>query len=311
MDAVELLLQDRAHPTAQKLLAFHRANPTFFLAFAAEFFWLRKRGRPGAAKSLLMFLRGTKHWHGVDEYMVNDHIFPLLSRICILLYPTLNNGTLKLRPCEADGILGTWIGPRRGKKKGVVLHSSKTLRLEIAQLPPAPIPPVLTKRSKRHRTVTAEECAWVIPFIEGLVWSSPNPRDPILQSFLRHARTQPEVLALAERTMRSRLAKRLRPFSVLDFLNYGAQTAKRMGSKKRFTLPHQIDALYCRAAIRHNQQFNGWTEFKEDSTGNLRKGRANALLGCTLAPEPINGEPHPRLLWLRGAAPSAIDEGTY
>ena len=75
-DAIEILLEGRPHPTAQKLLAFHRANKTFFLEFAAEFFWLKKRGRPGAAKALLMFFRGAKRWTGVDEFMINDHIFP-------------------------------------------------------------------------------------------------------------------------------------------------------------------------------------------------------------------------------------------
>jgi hypothetical protein len=298
-DAIEILLETRPHLTAQKLLDFHRANPTFFPAFAAEFLWLKKRRRPGAAKALLMFLRGAKRWQGVDEFMVNDHLFPLLSRICILLYPTLNNGTLKLHQCEADTILGTRIGPRGGKKKGMVLHASNALSLEIAKLPPAPELSMPTKRSKRHRTVTPEQSAYVLPFIKDLVAGSPHPRNRVLQSLLRHARTQPEVFALAEMTMRSRLAKRLHHFSILDFLNYGAQTAKRTGQKKRFTLPSQIEGLYCRAVIRHNPQFNGWTEFKEDSKGRQRKGRANAVLGCYVAPEPVNGEPHPRLLWHR------------
>lgn len=145
MDAIELLLQNRQHPTAQKLLDFHRANDTFFLTFAAEFFWLKKRGRSGAAKSLLMFLRGAKPWHGVDEYMVNDLIFPLLSRICILLYPALNNGTLEIRQCEADEILGTTVTSHGGK---TILHAGEALQLEMAQLPPMPTPPVVNRRSK-------------------------------------------------------------------------------------------------------------------------------------------------------------------
>ena len=86
-DAVEILLESRPHPTAEKLLDFHRRNSTFFAAFAAEFLWLKKRRRPGAAKALLMFLRGAKRWQGVDEFMVNDHLFPLLSRIFGLLTP--------------------------------------------------------------------------------------------------------------------------------------------------------------------------------------------------------------------------------
>lgn len=298
-DAIEILLEGRPHPTAQKLLEFHRRNSTFFLAFASEFFWLKKRGRPGAAKSLLMFLRGAKHWQAVDEHMVNNDIFPLLSRICVLLYPTLNNGTLKFRPCEADEILGTWIGPRGGKKKVMVLHAGEALRLEIAQLPPMPAPPVVKRPSKRHKTVTAAEAAWVLPFIKELIAGAPHPRNRTLQMLLRHARTQPEVFYLADKRMKAELAKRLDHFSGLDFLAYAVQTAKRAKGEKRFTSPSKLEALYCRALDRRNPQFNGWSEFKEDSKGKIRPGRANALLGCYIAPAPINGEPHPRLLWLR------------
>jgi hypothetical protein len=294
-DAVEVLLEGRPHPTAQKLLDFHRANRGFFVEFAAEFFWLKKRKRAGAAKALLMFFRKNKRWTGVDRFMVNDHIFPLLSRICILLYPPLNNRTLKLHHCEADTILGTWIGTRGGKKKGTLLHANESLSREIAQLPPVPEPPALTKRSTRHRTVTAEESAWVIPYIEELVAGCPYPNEPILQSLLRHARTQPEVLALAER----RLPKRRQHFSALDCLTYGEQTAKRTGHEKRFTMPSKIEGLYCRALIRRNPRLNGFAEFKEDSKGAIRPGRTNAVLGCYVASEPVNGEPHPRLHWFR------------
>jgi hypothetical protein len=298
MDAIEILLENRQHPTAQKLLDYHRTNPTFFLTFAAEFFWLKKRGRPGAAKSLLMFLRA-KHWHGVDEYMVNDLLFPLLSRICILLYPELNNATLEIRQCEADEILGTDVVPRGGKKKGMVLRAREATRLEISQLPPMPIPPVVNRRATRRRTVKPEEAAYVLPYIKELVARSPHPRSRVLQSLLRHARTQPEVLALAELRMQAKYAKQLRHFSILDIFTYSKQTAQRAaGEKKRFTLSGKIAALYCRAAIRRNPRFNGWTEFKEDSKGK-RKGRANDLLGCCIAPEPVKGEPHPRLHWLR------------
>ena len=299
-DAIEILLERRSHPTAQKLVDFHRANRTFFPAFAAEFLWLKKRGRPGAAKSLLMFLRSSKQWHGVDQFMVNDLIFPLLSRVCILLYPALNNATLEIRQCEADEILGTDVVAREGKKKGMVLRANEATRLEVAQLPAVPHLLILNKRSTRRRTVKPEQAAHVFPFIKDLVAGSPHPRNRVLQSLARHARTQPEVFALAEMTMRSRLAKRLHHFSVLDLFTYSKQTAQRSaGQKKRFTLSGKIAALYCRAVIRRNPQFNGWTEFKEDSKGKQRKGRANALLGCYVAPEPINGEPHTRLLWHR------------
>ena len=297
-DAVEILLERRQHPTARKLLEFHRANPAFFLAFAGEFFWLKKRGRPGAAKSLLMFLRA-KHWQGVDEYMVNDLIFPLLSRVCVLLYPALNNATLEIRQCEADEILGTEVVPRGGNKKGMVLRAREATRLEIDQLPAMPVPPVVHRRATRRRTVKPEEAAYVFPYIKELVARSPRPRNKVLRALLRHAKTQPEVMALAEMRMRAKYGKHLRHFSVLDVFTYSKQTAQRAaGEKKQFTLSGKIAALYCRAAIRRNPQFNGWTEFKEDSKGQHR-GRANALLGCYPASSTVNGEPHPRLLWHR------------
>ena len=53
-----------------------------------------------------------------------------------------------------DALRGTGTGPRKGKKKGMVLHAGNALSLEIAKLPPAPELSMPTKRSKRHRTVT-------------------------------------------------------------------------------------------------------------------------------------------------------------
>ena len=245
-----------------------------------------------------MFFRD-KRWQGVDEFMVNDLIFPLLSRVCILLYPALNNATLEIRQCEADEILGTDVVSRGGKKKGMVLRAREATRLEIDQLPPMPAPPVVNRRATRRRTVKPEEAAYVFPYIKELVAQSPHPRNRVLRTFLRHAKTQPEVFALAEMRTRAKYAKPLRHFSILDVFTYSKQTAQRAaGEKKRFTLSGKIAALYCRAAIRRNPQFNGWTEFKEDSKGQ-RRGRANALLGCYLASSPVNGEPHPRLLWHR------------
>jgi hypothetical protein len=301
VDVVDQLLAGRPHKTAQLLRQFLRVNPTFFLTFVSRFFWLKKRGRPGAAKTLFMLLRqdNWKRLEGVD-HTVNNDLFPLLSRVCILLYPTLNNRTLKLVHCGADLILGTDIVPREGKKKGMILRASEATRLELAQLPPAPEPPLWKGRSTRHKTVTPEEAAYVVPYVKDLVAKSPHPRNRLLQSFWRHVKAQPEVFFLAEKKMRSLLAKELHHFSVLDALAYAVQTAKRGREKgKRFTQPNTEASLYCRSLIRRNPQFNGWAEFKEDSKGKIRPGQANAVLGCHLAPKPINGEPHPRLLWHR------------
>jgi len=292
-DAIDCLLQNRPHPTAQQLLAFHHANDTFFPNFAAEFLWLKKRDRQGAGKILLMFLR-KKHWQQVDERMVNQNIFPLLVRLCILCYPVLNDGTMELRQCEADEILGTSVIARKGK---TILQPGEGLRLELSQLPPMPEPREVQRRSKRRRTVKPEESAFVYPFIKELVAESPHPRSRLLQVLLRHARKHPEIFCLAVKDARK---LPLEHFSVLDVIQYAAQTAKRSAEPgKRFTLPGELDGLYCRALIRFVPQLNGYCTFNVDSQGRVRKGHSNALLGCYIATERVNGEPHPRLLWYR------------
>lgn len=300
-DAVELLLEGRSHPTAQKLLKYHRRNPTFFRIFVSQMFWLRKRARPGASKALFQFLRERERLHGVDEFMVNDHLFPLLSRIALLIFPTLNNGMFELRPCGADQILGTALVRQTGKKKGhPLLTANDSLNRELEALPTTPVPPEVKRRSTRHVRVNTEEAALTLPFIERLIDDSPHPRCRVLQLFRRHAKEQPEIFALVVRRLTARLKMPKKYFSIHADFEYAKRVAQRGADiKKVFTLSGNIEALYCRAAIQRFPQFNGWTIFKEDSAGESHKGRANRLLGCYLAPTSINGEPKPRLLWHR------------
>lgn len=303
-DAVTILLDRRAaqHPTARLTRDFLRANSTFFGVLVGRLFWLHKRKRGCSAESLFQFLR-ERRWNVIGKFMLNDKNVALLSRIALLLYPALNNGMMKPRDCEADRILGTRVeSVRRGKKKVKLLRAIETLQSELIALPPAPDPVVPDERSKRHITVTSEEAAFVLPLIEELVAGSPKPEDELLQWLLDHARTQAEVFALAQRRFRKRAAARRREhFSISSELTH-AQDTVQTKEKKYCTLPRPLDPLYCRAAERHNPRINGFAQFKEDSTGPRLTGRANKLLGCYLAPKPINGEPHPRLLWLRDKA---------
>lgn len=58
MDAIETLLQDNSHPTAVKLLAFHRGNRAFLPLFVAELRLLRASGqRAGSADAIFNYLR--------------------------------------------------------------------------------------------------------------------------------------------------------------------------------------------------------------------------------------------------------------
>jgi hypothetical protein len=297
-DAIELLLERRPHPTAQKLLRYHRRNPAFFALFVGQMFWLKKRDRPGASKALFQFLREQERLHGVDRFTLNDHLFPLVTRIALLLFPALNNGMFELRPCGADQILGTTLVMIAGKKtKHPVLAAYDPLKQELDMLPTTPMPAEVQRRSTRHVRVTLEEAAATFPFIKQLIDGSPHPRCRVLQMFRRHAKDQPEIFALVVRRLTARAKLPKKYFSIHADFEYAKRVAQRGEDiKKIFTLSGKIEALYCRAAIQRFPQFNGWTIFKEDSTG---KGRANRLLGCYPAPTTVNGEPKPRLHWLR------------
>jgi hypothetical protein len=300
-DAIELLLERRPHPTAQKLLKYHRRNPTFFALFVGQMFWLKKRNRPGASKALFQFLREQERLRGVDRFTLNDHLFPLVTRIALLLFPALNNGMFELRPCGADQILGTTLAMIAGKKtRHPVLVAYGSLKQELERLPAPPVPTDVNRRSTRHVRVRPEEAAATFPFVKELIASSPHPRCRVLQLFRRHAKDQPEIFALVVRRLTARAKLPKKYFSIHADFEYAKRVAQRGEDlKKIFTLSGKIEALYCRAAIRRFPQFNGWTIFKEDSAGTSHKGRANRLLGCYLAPTTVNGEPKPRLHWLR------------
>jgi hypothetical protein len=303
-DAVTILLERRAaqHPTARLTRDFLHANDTFFAVLVGRLFWLHRRKRTCSAESLFQFLR-ERRWNSVGKFMLNDKNTALLSRIALLLYPALNNGMMRPRDCEADRVLGTWVeSVRRGKKNVTLLNAGEATRSELIALPPAAEPGVPAERSKRHVTVTREEAAFVLPLVEALVAGAPNPEDELLQWFLEHARTQPEVFALAQRQFKKRASARKREhFSISSDLTH-AQATVQTKEKKYCTLPRPLDPLYCRAAERHNPRINGFAQFKEDSAGPQLTGRANALLGCRIAGKKVNGEPHRQLLWLRDEA---------
>jgi hypothetical protein len=317
-DAIDILLQDKQHTDAQKLLAFHHATPEFLPRVVAEFRLLQKQGRKaGGAKSLFHFLRWDGHWQAIDDFEIDDHLRPLAVRVCALLWPDIK-GMVQFCPCAADDILGTRI-VRRGKGRGNFLYPGKNTVSAASFLPPEkngaglvrpirlggfptvitipPPVPVLDRPATFHGLITEAEAASIAAPLRGFVDNSPNPRHPILLAWLRHVEAQPEIFAFMQKTLLERNPER---FSAYSLLEYARWSIKRAAERhKRFTLPNNFGGLYSRALIVLNLQFNGLCEFKEDSSGKVRPGRANRLLGCSLASEPINGEPYRRLVWNR------------
>ena len=287
-DAVELLLQEK--PGAEELLVFHCSNREFLPRVVAELRWLKALGRKaGGADAVVHYLRWDRKWRGVDHFEVNQNLAALAVRVCVLLWPDIN-GLLQFRKCPADRILGTSIRRRKGHY-GAFLRVNKTMQAQLNHLPHAPDVPVVERESTIHRPITESEAAGLYPFFETLVAGCPNSSDPVLQAWLVHAKRQPEIFALMERTL---LERRLPAFSARSLVEYVRWSVRRAAeSHKRFTLASKFNGLYPRALILRNTEFNGLCKFREDGT----KGRANRLLGTSLALERINNEPYLRLIW--------------
>lgn len=312
LDSIDVLLQDKPHPDAKKLLAFHHANRDFLPRMVAELRLLKRQGRrAGGAKSLIHFLRWDGHWNGVDDFEINDHLGPLAIRVCALLWPDVN-GMTQFRNCGADGILGTAI-KHRGTRYGNFLYPGKrTLTGDFLPrmrhgagrvrpilfdgsviLPPAV--PVLDRTPTFHPLISESEAANIAAPLRRLAAKSPYRDHPSLLSWNRHIKAQPEIYAFMEKTL---LERQPESFSANSLLEYTRWTVRRAAaSDKRFTLPARLGGLYCRALIALNPEFNGRCEFREDSMGMERASMTNRLIGCSIAPEFVTGEPFRRLEW--------------
>jgi hypothetical protein len=212
--------------------------------------------------------------------------------------------------CNADDILGTRIA-RRGKRYGKFLYPGKgTLNPSGSFLPiekesaglarpirwgtavtNPPHVPTLDRPSTFHSLITESEALSIAGPLRHIVDSSPNPRHPILRAWLGHVEAQPEIYAFMERTLLKRRAVGFSAKSVLEYCRWSIRRAAE--SDKQFTLPSRFDGIYCRALIMRNPEFNGYCKFKSDG----KNGRANQLLGTSLAIETMNGEPYRRLVW--------------
>jgi hypothetical protein len=312
IDSIDLLLLDKQHPDAAKLLAFHHANPEFLPRIVAELRLLRHQGRrAGGVKSLIHFLRWEHRWNAVDDFEINDHLGPLAIRACALLWPDIN-GMVQFRHCGADDILGTSI-KHRGTRYGNFLYPGKRavageflprtrhggglvrpiLFDGSVVLPPAV--PVLDRVPTFHSLISEAEAAAVIAPLRRLADNSPAPRHPSLLAWLDHVEAQPEIYCFMQKTLLERQPEIFSANSLLEYARFSIRRAA--ASDKRFTLPAQLGGLYCRALIALNPQFNGRCEFREDSMGMERAGMTNHLIGCSIAPELVNGEPFRRLNW--------------
>jgi hypothetical protein len=290
VDAIEVLLQDKRG--AEKLLNFHRNNRTFLPHIAGELLWLIRNGRKaGGVSALIHFLRWDKHWRAVDEFEVNQNLAPLAIRVCILLWPDIN-GTVRLAHCAADDILGTDIVRSRRRRYGNRLRpTAKTGSSWVGARRPEV--PEINRTPSFHEKITTSDTEQVGRDFARIVSASPDPTHSLLRTWLDHVNRQPEVFFFMARTLRERCPTDFSGESLYEYTRWSILRAVEI--RKRFTLPDNFRSLYCRALIILNPEFNGRCEFKEDSRGEVRPGRANRLLGCTLAPEPINGEPYRRL----------------
>ena len=288
-DAIDVLLHDKPHPDAQKLLAFHHANPDFLPRIVAEFRLLKRLGRKaGGIKALIHFLRWDRRWEGVDEFEIAQNMGTLAIRVCALLWPDDINGIVQFRESAADTILDTRI-ERHGKRYGNFLSPGKsTFSAHTALTLPAI--PELDRPPTFHSLISEEEAASVAAPLRTIVENAPMPDNPTLRAWLRHVDAQPETYAFMQRTLLQRQPKCFSARSILEYSRWSIRRAAE--SHKRFTLPGQFDGLYCRALIMQNTQFNGLCRF--EGSGRVL---SNGLLGCTLALEPLAGEPYRRLLW--------------
>lgn len=249
--------------------------------------------KAGAIKSLIHFLRWDQHWEKIDDLKIPQNLGTLAARVCVLIWPDINE-MLRFKHCDADDILGTRVEPRRRRKYGNLIRPRSSTPLASGAVAPPPVPP-LDRPSTVHKLITEEDAALAVAPIHDIVNESPNQQHPILLAWLRHVDTQPEIYAFMEKTLRERRSDN---FSAISLLEYGRWSIWRAAEiHKRFKLNDKFDGLYCRALIRLNPQFNGQCEFRSDSVGKSRSCIANGLLGYSLEPEPINGEPYRRLIW--------------
>jgi len=309
LDSIDVLLQDKQHPDATKLLAFHHANPEFLPRIVAELRLLKNQGRKaGGAKSLIHFLRWEHRWNAVDDFEINDHLGPLAIRVCALLWPDVN-GMTRFRRSAADDVLATSI-KRRGARYGSFIYSGKRT-LAAGEFLPArrhggglvrpilfdglvvlpPDVPVLDRKPTFHPLISQVEAASIAGPLRRLANNSPHPNHPILLAWTDHIASQPEIFAFMEKTLLERQPK---CFSANSLLEYTRWTVRRAAeSHKRFTLANSFGGLYCRALIARNPGFNGRCELRD---AHKTEG-SNWLLGCTLAPRSVNRDPYRRLVW--------------
>lgn len=312
-DAIHLLLEDKQHPTAQKLLTFHRNNLEFLPRIAAEFRLLMRLGRKGGSiESLIHFLRWEQHWVSANEFEIDDKIRALAARVCVLLWPDLN-GMMKFHRCDADEILGTE-PVRRGKRCGRFVNPGKytlnsgcsflaveqdasgdglTRPIQLADGSTVVMPPqvpVLDRPATNHSRITEAEAEQVVIPLRRVIKNSPDANVLLLIEWRRHFEAQPELFAFMQSKLQQRETAAFSPCSILEYCRWSIRRAAV--SPKRFTLPSRFNGLYCRALVLLNPRFNGFCKFRDNGKLDV----SNRLLGCTLRSKKINGEPYRRLV---------------
>ena len=252
----------------------------------------------------------------MDGFKFDDKVVALMARVVALLYPDTEE-MLTFRHCEADEILGTHL-VHRGKRHRLALEAGPcTLGREDTFLPPEedgegfirpirrtggpaaptnpPPVPVQHRAATIHELITWDEAREAVAPLLLIVANAPDPLQPLLRSWRAHFESQPEIFAFMETTL---LRHPPGTFSTTNLVEYARGSVGRAAERRRrFTLPNDWRGFYGRALVKLHEEYNGYCEFREDNRGVVKTGLVNRLLGCSLEPEPRNGEPYRRLLW--------------
>lgn len=265
IDAIEVLLEDKSHVYAERLLSFHRENRDFLPRIVAEFRLLKRLGRKRAGvKAVIHYLRWEHDWQSIDQFEINDHLSSLAARVCTLLWPDIS-GMARFYQCEADDILGTRIVARPKDSGSFLYPTERTLngrgvflavrtdgvgRVRSIQLDRIVIPPpvpFLDRPATFHQPIIESEAASIVASLKEIVASAPNPQHPLLLAWSAPFEAQPEVFAFIRNTLRQRRPNR---FSANSLLEYGRWSVRRAAeSHKRFTSPNVLGGLYSRALV--------------------------------------------------------------
>ncbi|HTB98130.1 MAG TPA: hypothetical protein VK716_14055 [Terracidiphilus sp.] len=301
MDAIEILLDRQMdNEMASRVLRFHRANRHFIPRLVAELFWLKEQGRKAAGvKSITNFLRWEMRLTATpeEEYAINDQFNATFARIVLLLWPSLD-GMIRIRTVRDEvparvgrRRYGHALRPNLETVSGAEFtyghgREGATIALDgLKHLSPAV--PVIGKPPSFHERMSKKEASAAVRPLARLIGKAPDSNHPLLGEWVHHLANQPECFHFMAQTLLDRNPKE---FSANSLYEYARWTLYRVAETGRtFNLDDRLRDMYGRGLLYALPQFNGRCE--------ARDTLVDRVLGCTIAPELVNGEPFRRVIF--------------